>query len=113
MKVYIHAIDPHYSATWADYFFGEGQRWHWVISTTKAYPLEPLMEFGCQIMSEYLASAIDTCRLNSHLKWSVMPPKGENMEYEEYKKHPKRFDNPDYDPQNLASDITKSERAKR
>jgi hypothetical protein len=113
--VYIHAVNPHYSATWADFAFSENGRWNWMICSTKEFPLEPVYNLGCLISCEALAVAVyhatQLVEIADYDKIEVIPPPGANtkrategslfLEYEEYQKHPDRFLDRMYDPQGI------------
>jgi len=71
MKLYTHKVNPHYSATHADFYF-EG--WRYVTSTSESYPVE-LMYPLCLYKHETLEAAEDTrLQLEEAIKKAGMNP---------------------------------------
>ncbi len=110
-RLYIHAVNPHYSATWADFAFSDGSVW--MVCSTKNFPLEPASNFGCLYACDWLSVAVDIAerlkKLGGCDSFVVVHPPGAYQkkadggevfdEYTEYKQHPERFLDPKYNPQ--------------
>lgn len=97
MHLYIHAYNPHFSATWADFCFEHPDE-AWMICDTKGFPLEPLYNCGCKYACGSLVNAVMVCKdLHKHgiiNSWTVVKPVGANGKpatggdiFKEYSQH--------------------------